>query len=83
MTVCRMVIMKLYFPMHAVRLHAFSGSNALPLSLHYRAVITILCTLQEAHSQLVAAVLRHRLALHGQALICCAVRDQVSFVMLP
>lgn len=33
--------------------------------------------LQEAHSKLVAAVLNHRLTMHGQALICCAVRDQV------
>lgn len=32
---------------------------------------------QEAHSKLVAAVLNHRLTMHGQALICCAVRDQV------
>ena len=66
------------FSMHAVHMSGFSGCNALPVSLHYTPVTTIVYTLQEAHSQLVAAVLRHRLALHGQALICCAVRDQAS-----
>ena len=34
--------------------------------------------MQEAHASLVAAVLRHRLATDGQALVCCAVRDQAS-----
>ena len=35
-------------------------------------------TMQEPHASLVAAVLRQRLAMDGQALICCAVRDQAS-----
>ena len=33
--------------------------------------------MQAAHAPLVAAVVRERLALQGQALLCCAVRDQV------
>ena len=35
--------------------------------------------LQAAHAPLVAAVLKQRLIATGQALICCAVRDQASF----
>ncbi len=33
---------------------------------------------QAPHSSLVAAVLRQRLSPDGQAVICCAVRDQAS-----
>ncbi len=33
---------------------------------------------QAPHSSLVAAVLRQRLSPAGQAVICCAVRDQAS-----
>ena len=33
---------------------------------------------QAPHSSLVAAVLRQRLSPEGQAVICCAVRDQAS-----
>ena len=67
--------------------HCISSGNKLrPVGLRSGCDVNVGLTyfnaLQGAHSKLVAAVLWHRLAMHGQALICCAVRDQVSFYQL-
>lgn len=65
----------IYSPLHLVLgLRVISFKSCCGVNANARPV----GSLQEAHSKLVAAVLRHRLTIHGQALLCCAVRDQVS-----
>ena len=45
-------------------------------------VVNLCPGVQAAHAPLVAAVVRQHLANEGQALICCAVREQVPVILL-
>lgn len=56
-----------------------SSAPRLALEEKFELVIGTDILYEEAHSKLVAAVLRHRLTMRGQAIICCAVRDQAIF----
>ncbi|KAL3155850.1 hypothetical protein ABBQ32_012859 [Trebouxia sp. C0010 RCD-2024] len=56
-----------------------SSAPCVALEEKFEVVIGTDILYEEAHSKLVAAVLRHRLTMNGQAIICCAVRDQAIF----
>jgi hypothetical protein len=50
-----------------------------PLSQRFPVILGNEVMYEPAHARLVAAAIRHRLAPHGRALLCCAVRDQAVF----
>lgn len=55
------------------------GPSSIPDSQTFPVVLGNEVMYEPLHAQLVAAVLRHRLCPGGQALLCCAVRDQHVF----
>jgi hypothetical protein len=56
--------------------HAAPG---VPLQQRFPVVLGNEVMYEKAHARLVAAAIKHRLALGGRALLCCAVRDRAVF----